>query len=254
VATRIVGLLQLEGVYTIVEIGPGRGALTGELIRTGKRVVAVETDPRLATYLSERFRGSLKMHQQDILQVDAHDLLPSGGARLRQSRQAVLVGNLPYNLSGPILGWIFDCARAWKQVVLTLQLEVVRRLIAEPATRDFGPLAVARALHFEAFKRYLVRPGAFFPPPRVMSAVVELRPARKPPLKPKDEDHFLRFVHVLFAHRRKNMRNNLKLGLHLDDRSTDRLFTAARVDGRRRAEQLVWAELVRLYGHSAECT
>jgi 16S rRNA (adenine1518-N6/adenine1519-N6)-dimethyltransferase len=157
------------------------------------------------------------------------------------------VGNLPYNLSGPILEWIFQLAKHWRQVVLTLQLEVVKRLVAEPATREFGPLAVARALHYDAAKRHLVRPGAFFPPPKVTSAIVELRPTSKPPLAPSDPDHFMQIVHALFAHRRKNMRNNLKLGLQVDDQVLDHILESAGVDGRRRAEQLTWPDLSRLY-------
>ena len=241
VVRKIVDLLALECASTLVEIGPGRGALTRELLLTGKRVVAVEPDARMVAHLHERHPEGLEIIEDDVRNVSPHSLVPSTRG------QAILVGNLPYNLSGPILEWIFRSAGYWHQVVLTLQLEVVRRLVAEPATRDFGPLAVARALHFDAAKRHVVRPGAFFPPPKVTSAIVELRPTRKPPLALKDPEHFMRIVHMLFAHRRKNMRNNLKLGLGLSDTALDRVFAAAGVDGRRRAEQLTWPELGALF-------
>jgi 16S rRNA (adenine1518-N6/adenine1519-N6)-dimethyltransferase len=241
VVRKIVDLLELDAVTTIVEIGPGRGALTRELLLTGRRVVAVEPDLRMVAHLQERYPEGLEIVQDDIRNVAAQALVKPA------RKKAILVGNLPYNLSGPILEWIFQSAKRWHQVVLTLQLEVVKRLVAEPATREFGPLAVARALHFVAAKRHIVRPGAFFPPPKVTSAIVELRPTPRPPLAPKDPAHFMQIVHALFAHRRKNMRNNLKLGLAAGDEVLDGVFASAGVDGRRRAEQLTWHELSALY-------
>jgi len=244
VTDKIVACLALDSAAQIVEIGPGRGALTGALIATGKPVTAVETDRRLVAHLRGRFGSLLDVLESDILAVDARKLV---GRRGRKDSGVILVGNLPYNMGGPILEWIFQSAKLWSQVMVMLQLEVARRLVAEPQTRVFGPLAIARALHFDARKRFLVRPGAFFPPPKVMSAVVELTPAIHPPVKPKDAAHFMRFVHALFGHRRKNMRNNLKLSAGLDDDGLDRLFDTSGVDGRRRAEQLTWSELDRLY-------
>jgi len=243
VPEKIVACLKLAEAASIVEIGPGRGALTDALIATGKPVIAVETDARLTTYLLEKHPDGLTLVESDILEVDAEDLLACGHAKA----PTILVGNLPYNLGGPILEWIFRSARLWSQVVLMLQLEVARRLVAQPQTRDFGPLAIACALRFDARKRFLVRPGAFFPPPRVTSAVVELTKAATPPVSPQDPGHFMRFVHALFGHRRKNMRNNLKLDTSLEDAALDHLFAAANVDGRQRAEQLSWTDLDRLY-------
>jgi len=243
VPEKIVACLALEGVARIVEIGPGRGALTDALLTTGKPVIAVETDARLAAYLREKHPHGLTIIESDILEVEAQDLIGADGG----SGSTILVGNLPYNLGGPILGWIFQSSGLWSQVVLMLQLEVARRLVASPRTRDFGPLAIACALHFDAHKRFLVRPGAFFPPPKVTSAVIELTPASAPPIRARDSKRFMRFAHALFAHRRKNMRNNLKFETPLDDAALDHLFASSGVDGRQRAEQLSWPELDRLY-------
>jgi 16S rRNA (adenine1518-N6/adenine1519-N6)-dimethyltransferase len=244
VVRKIVGLLVLADADTIVEIGPGRGALTGALLETGKRVVAVEPDGRMIQFLTKRFGAKLTLVHDSVLNVKANDTLPA------RSGRALLVGNLPYNLSGPMLGWIFASAARWRQVVVMLQLEVARRLVAKPATRDFGPLAVACALDFSATKKFLVRPGAFFPVPEVTSAVVELEPSPDPPIRVDDRESFLRFVHALFAHRRKNVRNNLLATGGLA-RRWEQALAVARVDGRLRAEQLRWQDLASLYRASS---
>lgn len=241
VVQKIAGLLDLGGATTVVEIGPGRGALTGALLETGREVVAIESDARMIDYLKSRHGSGLHLVHASVLDVEAARVLSGRKGR------AVLVGNLPYNLSGPILEWIFRSAPRWHQVVIMLQLEVVRRLVAPPATRDFGPLAVACALHFKSTRRFLVRPGAFFPAPAVTSAVVELNPTTHPPLRAVPEEVFLRFVHTLFAHRRKNLRNNLQAASSNDTADWDDVLRAARLDGRLRAEQLSWRDLSDLY-------
>jgi 16S rRNA (adenine1518-N6/adenine1519-N6)-dimethyltransferase len=249
VVHKTVELLRLEGVSTIVEIGPGHGALTGALLETGKHVVAVEPDARMVNHLQGELGGDrLEIIHDDVLNLAASELI--GGSRSK----AVLAGNLPYNLSGPILGWIFGSAEHWHQVVVMLQLEVARRLVAPPSTRDFGPLAVACALKFEARKRFLVKASSFKPPPQVTSAVVELVPVPRPPVRVDDADAFMNLVHALFAHRRKNMRNNLRLQGRLDGEQLERLFRTAGLDGSRRAEQLTWPGLERLYGAYAAMT
>ena len=241
VVRRTVELLDTDGVSTIVEIGPGRGALTGALLETGKRVIAVEPDRRMIDHLSNQFGDRLGLVHADILETTPADILPSPRTR------AVLVGNLPYNLSGPILGWIFASARRWQQVVVMLQLEVARRLVASPATRDFGPLAIARALHFEAAKRFNIRPGSFKPPPKVDSAIVELRPAARPPVRLKDTEGFMNFARALFGQRRKTIRNNIRQNTGLDVARTQRLLVLAGVNGRLRGEQLTWSNLECLF-------
>lgn len=239
VVRKIVELLRPESGDTVVEIGPGRGALTKGLMDTGQPVVAVEPDPRMVEFLQSQFHEKLAIVHESILEVRAKDLVGKPG-------QAVLAGNLPYNLSGPILEWIFLSARYWRRVVVMLQLEVARRLVAQPATREFGPLAVARALHFDAGRKFLVHPGAFFPIPAVTSAVVELIPTTAPPVVVQDRDHFLRFVHALFAHRRKNLRNNLLAAGEIPEQLEEALKSSG-VDGRLRAEQLRWEQLATLY-------
>ena len=135
----------------------------------------------------------------------------------------------------------------WQQVVVMLQLEVARRLVASPATRDFGPLAIARALHFDAAKRFNIRPGSFKPPPKVDSAIVELRPVARPPVRWKDTEEFMNFARALFGQRRKTIRNNIRQNTGLDTALTERLLVLAGVNGRLRGEQLTWSNLECLY-------
>jgi len=239
VVAKTVDLLKLSQSNTIVEIGPGRGALTKALVATGHRVVVVEIDPRMVAHLRHEFGDAIEICEADILTIEAGELAGD--------EPTVLVGNLPYNMGGPILEWIFRSADYWLQVTVMLQLEVARRLIAAPQSRDFGPLAIACALQFESAKRFIVRPGAFFPPPKVNSAVVELTPNIQPPLTVEDRDHFMEFVHAIFAHRRKNLLNNLELYLEWSRDKLTEMFGHADVDPRSRGEQLTYGDLDRLY-------
>lgn len=239
VVAKTIDLLHLSESDTIVEIGPGRGALTKGLVETRNRVIVIEIDPRMVAHLRQEFGDRIEICEADVLSVEPGELAAD--------ERAILVGNLPYNMGGPILEWIFLSASYWCQVVVMLQLEVARRLIAKPQSRDFGPLAIARALQFDAQKRFLVRPGAFFPPPKVQSAVIELTPTENPPLVPDSRERFLDFVHAIFAHRRKNLLNNLELYLESSRDDLATIFDRADVDPRARAEQLSYANLDRLY-------
>jgi 16S rRNA (adenine1518-N6/adenine1519-N6)-dimethyltransferase len=254
VVGRIVDLLQLDDVDIVVEIGPGRGALTGALLATGKKVIAVEIDPRMVKHLRDTFGDVLTVIASDVIKCSPDEILPKRNGL--DHPRAILVGNLPYNMGGAILDWIFRSAGYWRQVVVMLQLEVARRLVAAPGEREFGPLAVDRALRFDAQKRFLVRPGAFLPVPKVTSAVVEMAPTASPPIAVDDLLQFRKFVHILFAHRRKNLLNNLELASGMDRSAALELLTSASVDPTKRAERLGWFELERLFwAHSklSEC-
>lgn len=181
----------------VVEIGPGRGALTEKLLKRAARVIAVEIDPYLAGHLRRKFAGEerLEVIQQDVLETD-----------LSRWGRTPIVGNLPYYIASPILAKVarLDAARA----VFLIQKEVAERVVAKPGERAYGFLTVQIALWMESRLLFEVKPAAFHPPPKVDSAVVLLEP-RKHELSIGDPDAFLEFVGLSFRHKRKTIRNNL---------------------------------------------
>jgi 16S rRNA (adenine1518-N6/adenine1519-N6)-dimethyltransferase len=185
-----------SGTGQVVEIGPGRGALTDKLLQRAARVVAIELDPYLVDHLRRKFASEPKLEiiHADVLDVD---LSPFAGA--------AIAGNLPYYITSPILE---KTARLnYSRAVFLVQKEVAERLAARPGTRDYGLLTVQVALFAAVRLLFEVKPSAFHPPPNVDSAVVLLEPRRPPP--DIDPDAFLRFAAQCFRQKRKTIRNNL---------------------------------------------
>ncbi|MBS1872258.1 MAG: ribosomal RNA small subunit methyltransferase A [Acidobacteria bacterium] len=218
-----------EREETVVEIGPGKGALTRQLLSLADRVVAIEVDPYLAGYLRTRFRESAG------LTIVENDVLKTG---LAEWGPAVIAGNLPYYITSPILSKVF-ATPGWKRAVFLVQREVAERVTAAPGTRDYGFLTVQTAVHAQAEFLFPVSPAAFAPPPKVESAVIRLTP--RPDAVP-DAAAFLEFAGLAFAHKRKTLRNNLK----------ERYPAVAEApEGGLRAEQLGWEQLADLHARLA---
>lgn len=213
---------------TTVEVGPGPGGLTRGLLAEGAaRVIAVERDARALPALAEisaRYPGRLETIEADALEIDIASL----GAAPRR-----VVANLPYNVGTPmLLGWLarpdaFEC------LVVMLQKEVVERLVAAPDDDAYGRLAVAAQWRWTARRLFDIAPGAFSPPPAVVSAVVELRP-RPEPLAPADAATLERVTAAAFGKRRKMLRQSLKSLGH----DAGALCAEAGIDPTRRAETL----------------
>src|SRR4029078_1541132 len=186
---------------SMVEIGPGTGILTEQLIAHLAHLHAVEIDRDLAAQLRTQFPAAkLTVHGEDALEFDFDSLAPP----LR------VVGNLPYNVSTPILFRIAAIADRVRDCVFLLQKEVVERMVAEPASAEYGRLSVMLQYRFAMADLLHVPPGAFTPPPKVDSAVVLMRPLGSDRTRAKDEALFARIVAAAFEQRRKTLRNAVR--------------------------------------------
>jgi 16S rRNA (adenine1518-N6/adenine1519-N6)-dimethyltransferase len=218
-----------------LEIGPGAGALTGALLERVSHLHAVEIDPRLVDYLRDRFEpGRLTVLENDALRLDITALARAFGQPLR------VVGNLPYNVSTPLLFHCLQHVTAIHDMHVLLQREVVLRMIARPATADYGRLTVTLAARAAVVSLFEVGPGAFRPPPRVRSRWIRLVPFRAEPFPGAWEPVFAETVAAAFQKRRKTLANALAPLL------SDREIRALDLDPRRRAETLDPEEYGRL--------
>jgi len=185
----------------IVEIGPGRGALTRPLLSRVARLDVVELDRDLAASLAAELQDPrLHVHQGDALRFDFSAL----GSDLR------LVGNLPYNISTPLLFHLLGYSECFRDLHVMLQKEVVDRMVAAPGGRDYGRLTVSLAARCRVEKLFVIRPGAFTPPPRVDSAFARLVPEPGRRALIESETVFDRVVTQAFSQRRKRLSNSLK--------------------------------------------
>jgi 16S rRNA (adenine1518-N6/adenine1519-N6)-dimethyltransferase len=228
---RIVDAIDPKPGERIVEIGPGLAALTGRLVERAARITAIEIDRDLAARLRERFLPErLELIEGDALEIDFGAL----GTELR------IVGNLPYNISSPLLFRLAEQARALRDITVMLQKEVVDRMTAQPATPEYGRLSVMLQSRFAIERLFVVPPGAFRPPPKVDSAVARLVPLRERAPRIADQALFARVVAAAFSQRRKTLRNALA---SLADAAT---IEAAAIDAGARGETLPVEAFVRL--------
>ena len=247
---RVVGALGPRGDETVLEIGPGRGALTGRLLESGGRVVAVEFDREIAALLRGRFAAvpGFELIEADALEVDfCAAVAPDATARV--------VANLPYNISTAILQKLIAARRCLPELVLMLQREVVERVTAPAGSPERGFLSVLVQAYCETEALFDVPPGAFRPVPKVWSTVARLRARERAEIEEDLEGLFRQVVSAGFAQRRKTMQNNLRaatagLRARVDAAGGDAAaLEAAGVEPRRRAETLTvaeWATLTRV--------
>ena len=203
VIARIVAAIEPRRGERIVEIGPGRGALTAPLLERLGALTAIEIDRDLARGLAERFGPALELINEDVLEVDV-TALRGAGPPLR------MVGNLPYNISTPLLFRLLEQRAAIHDMTFMLQKEVVDRMVAAPGSKIYGRLTVMLAPWVRIERVLNVGPGAFAPPPKVSSAVVRITPLAAPAFDIGSMTSFDRVVRAAFAHRRKTLRNALK--------------------------------------------
>ncbi|MCW5970011.1 MAG: 16S rRNA (adenine(1518)-N(6)/adenine(1519)-N(6))-dimethyltransferase RsmA [Blastocatellales bacterium] len=242
---RIIQAVNPQPGETIIEIGPGRGALTRPLAESGARIIAIEIDRELVPDLAAGFAGfsNVRIIEADALEVDYCKLIePALTARI--------VANLPYYISTPILQKLISSRRCLTEMTLMLQREVVDRLTAAPGGKQYGYLSVIAQLNCEIARLFDVPPGAFRPVPKVDSSVVRVRVLDEPRARVSDETMFTELAQVIFAQRRKTLLNNLRAGgarLSLSGVfEMEAALARARIDPARRAETLAVSDIAAL--------
>ncbi len=243
-AARIVAALELHPDDVVVEVGPGLGALTGLLAQAAGRLVALELDRELAAYLAGEFRQhpAVTVLCQDVLTFDLLALAREVG------RPVKVAGNLPYQITSPLLFKLAAEKAAVQCAVLMMQQEVAQRLVAGPGGKDYGILSVILQYHFTLAGLFTLGPGNFYPPPHVDSTVVRLTP-RRPEAPADDPELFARVVKAAFGQRRKTLKNSLAAGaagLGLAPETVLAALAALGLDPGRRAENLSVADFVAL--------
>jgi 16S rRNA (adenine1518-N6/adenine1519-N6)-dimethyltransferase len=204
-AAAIAGALGNVGDKTVLEIGPGKGVITGHLAGRARRLIAVELDASLAAALRERYRGtpSVEIVEGDILSVNLASLIAPG-------ETVEVIGNLPYYITSDILLYLFARHASITRAVVMMQREVADRVAASPGTRDYGLLSATAQLHARVERLLTLPPSAFSPPPEVHSTVLRLT------MRPQwlelgvDPDGFVSFLKQCFAQKRKTLANNLR--------------------------------------------
>ena len=237
IVRKIVALADLQPSETVFEIGAGRGILTEALCRVASRVIAIEVDPRLYAYLSERQSAfpNLELACADALTYPIQDL-PQG---------TVVVANLPYYISTPLLFRLLEAGPRLSRMVLMIQAEVAGRLVAEPGSREYGLLSVMAQSAAEIVERFRVSAQCFRPKPEVASAVVSLRRRGTMLVPGERQADFRRVVKAAFAHRRKTLPNSLRDEGYEFDRVVDALH-ALGLSPAARAETLSVEQFIKL--------
>jgi 16S rRNA (adenine1518-N6/adenine1519-N6)-dimethyltransferase len=234
---RIVEALDPRATDTVVEIGPGRGALTEALLARGIPVVAIEIDRDLAASLrSHAGDRPLRVIEADILSVPLSSL----------GRRLTIAGNLPYNISKPVAMKLIEERACVARAVLMFQREVALRLTARPATGDYGPLGILAGEVYTIERLFDVPPGAFRPRPKVVSTVTRWTPRAAGELPDALVPALKEILRASFAHRRQTLQKNLRAELPGGEAEAKHLLAAAEIDGSLRAEALPPESFVRM--------
>jgi len=240
-AQRIVDGLNLSPEDAVLEIGAGKGVLTQFLIEKAKKVYAVELDKSLCEVLKQKFSGqkNLEIINQDILKVDLKKLLPL-------SPKIKIIGNLPYQITSPILDWLIEYKELISQAVLMVQKEVAIRMSAAPGSKDFSPLSIFVQVYTKPKILFTLKPGSFNPPPKVESTVIALDFLAESRINAENEKLFFQIVKASFSTRRKTILNCLSSRLKLSKGMVENILTELKINPQSRAETLEISQYLKL--------
>ena len=242
ILNKVIQTAELEKGDVVLEIGPGLGEMTLALAREVKKVIAVEIDRELAKILKEKTAdfSNIIVMEGDILKISFEEFYRQGHQQLR------VVANLPYQISTPLLFRFIESKEVFSTFTLMVQREVAERMGAPAGGKEYGPLSVFVQLFLDVSIRFFIKPSAFFPSPKVESAVVHMVWKEKPMIEAHHEGWFKRVVRAGFGYRRKTLVNALKHSeLSLPDSIESRMEKVG-IDPRRRPETLTIEEFIRL--------
>lgn len=241
---KIAGACRIGPDDVVVEIGAGIGVLTQDIAQVARQVIAVEIDPRLVEILHDRLAGfsNVAISSGDILELDIASISNKYNSKVK------VIGNVPYNISTPVIFALLDYRSVIRDFTLMLQKEVVERLVSEPGCKAYGVPSVLLQMYADVDKYFDVSANCFYPRPKVESSIIHGEFRHEPRVALADEVFFGRLVKAAFAQRRKMLANNLKNASVLENLSEANRLAAcqeAGIDGRRRGETLTVGE----FGH-----
>jgi 16S rRNA (adenine1518-N6/adenine1519-N6)-dimethyltransferase len=239
---QVIRIAQTEKEDVVLEIGSGLGEMTLALAHQVKKVIAVEIDQKLVAILHKKIREfpNVEVVKSDILKLDFNSFFEKEGHLIK------VVANLPYQISTPLLFRFIESKEVFSTFTLMLQKEVAERMVAPPGRKEYGPLSIFIQIFLDPSIPFFVKPSAFFPPPKVESAVVHMVWKEKPIVTQQNKEWFKKVVKACFGYRRKTVVNALKhsdLSLPV---SVESKMERIGIDPRRRPETLVIEEFVRL--------
>ncbi|SHE63538.1 16S rRNA (adenine1518-N6/adenine1519-N6)-dimethyltransferase [Atopostipes suicloacalis DSM 15692] len=250
----IVKTAAVDEKTTVIEVGPGIGALTEQIAKEAKEVFAFEIDDRLLSVLDDTLSpyDNVTILHQDILKVDFESFKEQ---YLEDTTRLVVIANLPYYITTPIIMHLIESSLEVDEMVLMMQKEVASRLEAKPSTKAYGSLSIAIQYYMDVEVAFTVPRTVFMPQPNVDSAIIRLKTLKEPPVQVKNEPLFFKIVRASFVQRRKTIWNNLKKAL--DDKQKEQelkeAFQKTNVDSSRRGESLTIEEFGQLADALVTC-
>jgi 16S rRNA (adenine1518-N6/adenine1519-N6)-dimethyltransferase len=242
ILNKVIRTAQVGKGDVVLEVGPGLGEMTLSLARQAKKVIAIEIDPKLVEILKEKTVDcpNVEVIKEDILKINFDPFLHREGHPIK------VVANLPYGISTPLIFRFIESRKVFSTLTLMLQKEVVERMVASPGHKEYGPLSIFIQLVSIPSIRFFIKPSAFFPPPKVDSAVVHMVWRERPIVELSDEECFKKVVRGCMGYRRKTLMNALRhSGLSLPPELVERLREIG-IDPQRRPETLTVREFARL--------